>query len=116
MSNIPSSTIEWRFYLIFVIISVVMGIVIWVTFPNTKGMPLEEVAQIFGDAEEVAVYQRELDGLGDFGVLDYHNAAVDVDSKPKDADMVEQISASDPEEPVKAENRLNHNSHKLELV
>ena len=33
----------------------------WLWFPNTKGMPLEEVAAIFGDADEVAVYQRDID-------------------------------------------------------
>lgn len=33
----------------------------WIYFPNTKGMPLEEVAAIFGDADEVAVYQRDID-------------------------------------------------------
>lgn len=32
----------------------------WFTFPNTKGLPLEEVAAIFGDADEVAVYQRDI--------------------------------------------------------
>ena len=33
----------------------------WIYFPNTKGMPLEEVAAIFGDADEVAIYQRDID-------------------------------------------------------
>ena len=30
-------------------------------FPNTSGLPLEEVAALFGDADEVAVYQREIE-------------------------------------------------------
>ena len=34
---------------------------IWLFFPDTRGMPLEEVAAIFGDADEVAVYQREIE-------------------------------------------------------
>jgi hypothetical protein len=29
-------------------------------FPNPKGLPLEEIAAIFGDVDEVAVYQRDL--------------------------------------------------------
>lgn len=33
----------------------------WIYFPDTKGLPLEEVAAVFGDADEVAVYERELD-------------------------------------------------------
>jgi len=32
----------------------------WLYFPNTKGVPLEEIAALFGDADEVAVYEREL--------------------------------------------------------
>ena len=32
----------------------------WFYFPNTNGLPLEEVAAIFGDADEVAIYQRDL--------------------------------------------------------
>ncbi|KAK4569541.1 hypothetical protein LTR86_003304 [Recurvomyces mirabilis] len=37
------------------------GICMWIFFPDTKGIPLEEVAAIFGDAAEVAVYEREID-------------------------------------------------------
>jgi hypothetical protein len=37
------------------------GVVMFLFFPDTKGIPLEEVAAIFGDADEVAVYERELD-------------------------------------------------------
>lgn len=33
----------------------------WTFFPNTKGLPLEECAAIFGDADEVAIYQRDID-------------------------------------------------------
>ena len=32
----------------------------WFLFPDTKGRPLEEVAAIFGDADEVAIYQKDL--------------------------------------------------------
>lgn len=30
-------------------------------FPDTKGVPLEEIAAIFGDADEVAIYQRDIE-------------------------------------------------------
>ena len=33
---------------------------LWLT-PAHLGIPLEEVAAIFGDADEVAVYEREID-------------------------------------------------------
>jgi len=43
-------------------------------FPDTKGLPLEEVAVLFGDADEVAVYQRELDVHGNI-IVDHHAEA-----------------------------------------
>ena len=33
----------------------------WFFFPDTNGKPLEECAAIFGDADEVAIYQRDID-------------------------------------------------------
>ena len=46
----------------------------WFFFPDTLGLPLEEVAAIFGDNEEVAGYMRdihisdtEIDNLDGFG-------------------------------------------------
>jgi hypothetical protein len=33
----------------------------WIFWPDTRGLPLEEIAAIFGDADEVAIYQREID-------------------------------------------------------
>ncbi len=30
-------------------------------FPETKGLPLEEIAALFGDAEEVAIFSSSLD-------------------------------------------------------
>ena len=33
----------------------------WVWFPDTRGLPLEEVAAIFGDTDEVAIYQRDIE-------------------------------------------------------
>ncbi len=33
----------------------------WIWFPDTNGLPLEEVAALFGDADEVAIYQRDIE-------------------------------------------------------
>ena len=33
----------------------------WIFWPDTKGLPLEEIAAIFGDADEVAIYQAEIE-------------------------------------------------------
>jgi len=52
--------IGWKFYLCFIIPGFIGATVMWFYFPNTNGLPLEEVAVIFGDADEVAIYQRDL--------------------------------------------------------
>ncbi|KAK3109290.1 hypothetical protein LTR53_017614 [Teratosphaeriaceae sp. CCFEE 6253] len=53
--------IGWKFYLALIIPGCIGGVVMWLFFPDTNGVPLEEVAAIFGDADEVAVYERDLD-------------------------------------------------------
>jgi len=53
-------TISWKYYLVFICLSVFGAAVIFFTFPNTLGKPLEEVARLFGDDELVAVYQRDI--------------------------------------------------------
>ena len=58
---------------------------IWFFFPDTKGLPLEEVAALFGDEDEIAVYQREIDVHG--GIIEDHHE----DRKPY-AIAVEQAS------------------------
>lgn len=64
--------IGWKFYLCFIIPGSLGAMVMWFTFPNTKGLPLEEVAAIFGDQDEVAVYQRELEIDDEHHVIDHH--------------------------------------------
>ncbi|OAP58544.1 hypothetical protein AYL99_07634 [Fonsecaea erecta] len=54
-------TIGWKFYLAFIIPGTIGGFIMLFFFPDTKGMPLEEIAAIFGDADEVAIYQREIE-------------------------------------------------------
>jgi hypothetical protein len=55
------NTIGWKFYLCFIIPGTIGGVVMWVWFPDTLGRPLEEIAEVFGDREEVAVYMRDLE-------------------------------------------------------
>lgn len=53
-------TIGWKFYLVFICISVFGAAIIFFTFPDTLGKPLEEVARLFGDEELVAIYQQDI--------------------------------------------------------
>lgn len=49
------------------------AVVMFFWFPDTRGLPLEEVAAIFGDADEVATYQRELQvDTATHTVIDHH--------------------------------------------
>jgi len=54
-------TIGWKFYLIFIITSFLGGLTLFFFFPDTKGRPLEEIAAIFGDVDDVAIYQRDIE-------------------------------------------------------
>ncbi|KAF4454607.1 General substrate transporter [Fusarium austroafricanum] len=45
--------IGWKFYMIFVVVTVVSTIAIWFTFPETQGLPLEEINLLFGEKVEV---------------------------------------------------------------
>jgi len=33
----------------------------WFMFPDTNGLPLEEIAAIFGDEDEVAIHQADIE-------------------------------------------------------
>jgi hypothetical protein len=58
----------------------------WFYFPDTNGLPLEEVAAIFGDADEVAIYQRDLEvDFATHTIVDRHHH----ESKAVDAAHVE---------------------------
>ncbi|TKA74687.1 hypothetical protein B0A49_04268 [Cryomyces minteri] len=45
--------IGWKFYLCFIIPGCISAVIIWLYFPDTWGVPLEEVAAMFGDANEL---------------------------------------------------------------
>ncbi|OAP61905.1 hypothetical protein AYL99_04108 [Fonsecaea erecta] len=55
------ANIGWKYFLVFIIGGFIGGILILLYWPDTRNMPLEEVAAIFGDEDEVAVYQYELE-------------------------------------------------------
>jgi hypothetical protein len=51
---IAFNTIGYKFYMVFFIPGFIATAWLWVYFPNTLGLPLEEVAKIFGDADELS--------------------------------------------------------------
>lgn len=52
--------IGWKYYVVFICVSVFGAAFIYFTFPNTLRKPLEEVARLFGDEDLVAVFQEDL--------------------------------------------------------
>ncbi|KAK5245352.1 hypothetical protein LTR20_006728 [Exophiala xenobiotica] len=54
------NTIGWRYYLVFICMTVVCTVLILLTFPETKGLTLEEVNTKFGDTVEVALQDIRL--------------------------------------------------------
>ncbi|CAK7234124.1 hypothetical protein SCUCBS95973_008828 [Sporothrix curviconia] len=52
------AVIGWRYFLVFICLTFVNIIIIWRTFPETKGLSLEEMGEVFGD--EVAVHLTHL--------------------------------------------------------
>ena len=62
LQSAPSAfeSIGWYFYLCFIIPGTIGSVIMWFYFPDTLGLPLEEVAAIFGDHEEVAGYMRDI--------------------------------------------------------
>ncbi|CAG9967348.1 unnamed protein product [Clonostachys byssicola] len=45
--------IGWKYYLVFIIVTILGTIVMYFSLPETKGIPLEDMAKIFGDTDEV---------------------------------------------------------------
>ena len=54
------ANIGWKFFLVFIIISGLGAIWAFFVLPETKGVPLEEIAAIFGDTEEIMVYSEDI--------------------------------------------------------
>lgn len=53
VAPIAFKSIGWKFYMVFFIPGFIATAWLWFFFPNTLGIPLEEVAKIFGDANEL---------------------------------------------------------------
>lgn len=50
------------------------GCTVWTYYPDTRSMPLEEIAAIFGDVDEVAVYQTEIEiDTAKNTIIDHHD-------------------------------------------
>ena len=60
---------------VFIILSAVGAVWAWLIVPETKGVPLEEMAAIFGDTDEIVVYLRDLhvDQKNDHLVMEKHD-------------------------------------------
>lgn len=54
------TNIGWRFFLLFISLVTVGLVVMYFVLPETKGVPLEEIAAIFGDKDEVVCYLQDL--------------------------------------------------------
>lgn len=85
-------TIGWKFYLVLIIPGTIGTVIMLLYFPDTKGLPLEEIAAIFGDTDEVAIYQAEIDH--NTLAISSHHERIGVDSKayqasPKDTDTID---------------------------
>lgn len=48
--------IGWKYWLVFIIITFLGTIWTYFFLPETKGIPLEEMSALFGDADDVAVF------------------------------------------------------------
>ncbi|CUM49392.1 unnamed protein product [Debaryomyces fabryi] len=49
VNNIAMDAISWRYYIVFCVWIFIQGVVVYFFFPETQGLGLEEVAQIFGE-------------------------------------------------------------------
>ncbi|KIX03849.1 uncharacterized protein Z518_07402 [Rhinocladiella mackenziei CBS 650.93] len=66
------ANIGWKFFLLFISIVSVGFVVMWIYIPETKGLPLEEVAAVFGDKDEVMLYLRDIQVDQDSDKLQVH--------------------------------------------
>lgn len=55
-----AAKIGYQYYLIFVVLSFVTAIMQWMWLPETANVPLEEMAQLFGDTDQVAVFAKDI--------------------------------------------------------
>ncbi|KAL6240681.1 hypothetical protein RBB50_012391 [Rhinocladiella similis] len=46
------AAVGWRYYIVFIVVTTVIGIAIFLWFPETKGRSLEDIGELFGDSVE----------------------------------------------------------------
>lgn len=54
--------IGWKYYLFFIIITFLGAAWAWFTFPDTRNLPLEQIARLFGDEDRQAPELRGVRG------------------------------------------------------
>ena len=63
INPIALESIAWRYYLVFVAVLLVMGVVIYFYYPETRGHTLEQMAVLFdGDEADTSPSAAYLDG------------------------------------------------------
>ncbi|KAJ7472655.1 general substrate transporter [Mycena latifolia] len=75
VSPLGLSRLTWRFYILFVVMNIVNGIVVFFFFPETKGKSLEEMDAVFGD--QVIPHALETKKM--------HNIGSEDDEKPRES-------------------------------
>ncbi|KIR50834.1 hexose transporter [Cryptococcus gattii Ru294] len=50
---IAMESLEWKFYFVYTAFLVLIVLVVYFTFPETKGLTLEEIKEVFGDGDSV---------------------------------------------------------------
>lgn len=53
VNSIAMSAIEWKYYIVYCCILAVEAAIAYFTFVETSGHTLEEVAEVFGDSENL---------------------------------------------------------------
>jgi len=66
VSPIALTAIGWRYYIVFCLTNGICAVVVYLTYPETKGRSLEDIAQMFGDVPAVAqgTYNGNIDSPG----------------------------------------------------
>ena len=82
VNPIALESIGWKYYIVFLVIIVLYGVTAWLTYPETRGHTLEQIAHIFaGDeaaapppgviAEETAERTRSVAAGSEKGAFEY---------------------------------------------
>jgi len=54
------ANIGWKFFLVFIIVTGIGAVVVFLYYPETAHVPLEEMAKLFGDTDNIAVYSSDI--------------------------------------------------------